>query len=381
MEGSDSEDDYNKTFIEDTSILDKYQAASEVTDKALKFVTEQLTDGADIATLCEAGDNFIEEELKKIYCGKKTKKLERGIAFPTCICVNNVAINYSPLKDESTQLKNGDIVKVDLGAHIDGYFGHAGTTVIVGNDGKGDGEIADLIVGCHDALQGAIRTTLVGRTNVEVTEMIAKVASQYGFEPLEGSYSHKHRKHNIDEMDVILNKMMPESKTTYTFQKGDVFGLDIYLALGDGKARVTEDRCTVFKRRLENNYMLKSQQARNFFNEVNEKFPSLPFSIRACSNTTEAKIGVKSCLEHELLEAHEVHAARQGDIIVSFKATVAICPSGTSILCGNSHFDASKYKTTKKIEDQELSELLALSMDLKDQKKRNKAAKKEETKE
>lgn len=211
MEGSDSDnDDYSKTFIDDGTILDKYQAACEVTDKALAYITEKLVPGADIATLCEEGDAFIEEELKKVYCGKKTKKLERGIAFPTCICVNEYAINYSPLKDESRELKEGDVAKVDLGGHIDGFFGHAGTTVVVGNEGKADGEVADLIVGAQNAIQAAIRTTLVDKTNVEVTDIISKTAEQFGFVALEGAYSHKHRKHAIDEQDVILNKMIPE---------------------------------------------------------------------------------------------------------------------------------------------------------------------------
>jgi len=52
--------------------------------------------------------------------------------------------------------------------------------------------------------------------------------------------------------------MIPEKKTTYNFKKGDVFGLDIYLSTGAGVARVTEDRCTVYKREPANNYMLKS---------------------------------------------------------------------------------------------------------------------------
>lgn len=46
----------------------------------------------------------MEEELKKVFTNKKSKKLERGIAFPTCISVNNIMGHYSPLSDESTQL-------------------------------------------------------------------------------------------------------------------------------------------------------------------------------------------------------------------------------------------------------------------------------------
>jgi len=54
-------------------------------------------------------------------------------------------------------------------------------------------------------------------------------------------------------------------------------------------------RTTVFKRALENTYLLKSDKARKFLSEVNSRFPSLPFSIRSFDDITAAKLGVKHC--------------------------------------------------------------------------------------
>ena len=212
MEGGSGSDDeeYNKTFIEEPKILDKYQAACGVADKALKHVIELCVPEADISEVCAAGDAFIEEELKKVYSGK-SKKIERGIAFPTCINVNELCLHYAPLKDESKALKEGDVAKIDLGCHIDGYFGHVGTTILVSADKtkKVDGEIADLIVAGHTALQAAIRTCIEGKTNSDVTDIIQKTADQFGFKPLEGAYSHMHKKHTLSENEVIMNKHMP----------------------------------------------------------------------------------------------------------------------------------------------------------------------------
>ena len=150
----------------------------------------------------------------------------------------------------------------------------------------------------------------------------------------------------------------------------------IYVATGEGKCRLAEIRTTVFKRALENTYLLKTQSARNFLVEVNKRFPSLPFSMRSFEDVTQAKLGVKHCVDHELLEPFEVHEVRKGEHVASFKATVAITPGGTLILCGDEHFNADNFPTDKKVEDKELSALLELSMDLKEQKKRNKAARK-----
>jgi methionine aminopeptidase len=78
--------------------------------------------GADIYTICAEGDKFIGEELHKIFNNKKSKKLERGIAFPTCVSVNHLFGHYSPLKDESSLLQEGDLAKIDLGCHLDGFI-------------------------------------------------------------------------------------------------------------------------------------------------------------------------------------------------------------------------------------------------------------------
>lgn len=58
--------------------------------------------------------------------------MERGIAFPTCISVNEIMGHYSPLGDESSQLKDGDVAKIICGAHFDGFASNAATTVVVG---------------------------------------------------------------------------------------------------------------------------------------------------------------------------------------------------------------------------------------------------------
>jgi methionine aminopeptidase len=52
--------------------------------------------------------------------------------------VNNICGPFSPLKDESSKLKAGDIAKIDLGTHIDGYIAQAGHTIVVGG-GKANG--------------------------------------------------------------------------------------------------------------------------------------------------------------------------------------------------------------------------------------------------
>ena len=103
---------------------------------------------ASISELCAFGDSLIEAEAKKVFT--KDKKMEKGVAFPTCLSVNNVVGHYSPLKSEDAQLKAGDLVKIDLGCHIDGFVGLVAHTVVVGAEALA-GPKADVLLAAYDS--------------------------------------------------------------------------------------------------------------------------------------------------------------------------------------------------------------------------------------
>lgn len=64
-----------------------------------------------------------------IFRNKKGPKVEKGVAFPVCLSVNNCVCHYSPLaSDESVVLALGDVVKLDLGVHVDGFIAVAAHT-------------------------------------------------------------------------------------------------------------------------------------------------------------------------------------------------------------------------------------------------------------
>ena len=168
---SSEEEFKDENFIEKPAILDKYKAASLITNAALLKVISLCTVGADIFTVCQEGDKFMEEELKKVFNNKKSKKLERGLAFPTCISVNNIFGHYSPMGDESSKLQEGDIAKIDLGCHIDGFVSQAAHTIFVSADpaSKATGKKADVVLAAHFAMKAAQRAIKEMATNNSIT--------------------------------------------------------------------------------------------------------------------------------------------------------------------------------------------------------------------
>lgn len=315
MEGAEEQpDEYDQSFIDVPAILDKHKAAAEVCQAALTQAITACVDGADISTVCGTVDTFIEAELLKVFSNKKSKKLERGIAFPCCISVNEVCGHYSPCADESTALKNEDLVKIELGAHIDGYTANLAHTIIIG--GKAKDKKAAVTLAAYDAFQAATRTIKAGSTNHEITAAIQQVCEAYEVEPLQGVLSHKVKKHLIDGNEVIINKETPEQRVDdWEFVPGDVFGLDVYVSSGEGMGRESEVRTTVYKREMDMQYNLKSKSARAFFSEVNKKFPTLPFSIRGFSDLTGAKVGIKECVGHELIMGYPVLTEKAGEVV------------------------------------------------------------------
>jgi len=67
---------------------------------------------------------------------------------------------------------------------------------------------------------------------------------------------------------------------------------------------------------------------------VNKRFPTLPFSIRAFEDAVGAKVGVKECIDHDLMTGYPVLTEKAGEFVAQFKTTVAVLPRSTAILAG-----------------------------------------------
>ena len=113
--------------------------------------------------MCVFADSLIYEELSKVYNKKPTFK---GLSFPTTISVNEIAAHNSPLAEDSTSIKEGDLVKVELGVHIDGFPSFVGHSFVVKSDNAPvTGPKADVILAAYKAKEAALRLIKPGHTN------------------------------------------------------------------------------------------------------------------------------------------------------------------------------------------------------------------------
>ena len=171
--------------LTNSDVVTKYKAAADIANKSLGGIVQYCTAGKNIVDVCAFGDTIIDTQCQQIY--KKQKKLEKGVAFPTCISVNDCVCHYSPLTSESTILAAGDVVKVDLGVHVDGFVAVAAHTFVIpdpNNPSASSGRVADVILAAHRAAEAAVKTIKVGVKNQDVTGIIKKVADCYEVNPV-----------------------------------------------------------------------------------------------------------------------------------------------------------------------------------------------------
>jgi len=271
-------------------------------------------------------------------CAKKFQKVKRnkGIGFPTCISINNCAGHFSPLpEDPAVILKEGDLVKIDLGVHIDGYISQCAHTTVIGlppESGPISGKMADAICAAYFAAECAQRLLRPGKTNTEITQIIKKVAEVFHVNPVEGVLSHELRRNIIDGNNVIINKAdIDQNVEEFKFEVNQTYAIDIVMSTGEGKTREINNRTTVFKRAIDRNYQLKLQAARTICSEISVKAPVFPFTMR-CLDEKKRRMGIVEMVKHDLLDSYPVLWEKEGEFIVQFKFTALILPNSTDRL-------------------------------------------------
>jgi curved DNA binding protein len=297
-------------------------------------------------------------------------------------------ISFQLLSNKQQEpLKAGDIVKMDLGCHIDGYIAVAAHTCVVKESAEDpeppkDDDLSKCAVAAYNAMLVAAASIAAGKTNTDVTKAVDRVAKAYGVTPISSVRMHQMKRYVLDGVkEVALNIPQPddpeeEKVPDCTFEQAEVYAVDVAMSTGDGKARLGTERTTVFKRNVEQQYQLKSKASRQLLGEVDKRFPTLPFTMRHLTDVRTAKLGITECVNHGLLTPYPILHEYSGKV-AHFKCTVLLLPSGTSRVTGLS---MPEYFKTDVQPDEETLKVLTEIADAEAKKAAKKAAKKKNNK-
>ena len=160
--------------------IKEMKEAGRITGEALLVARENIREGISTYELDQIIRNYIEKQ------GAKPSFLGyHGFPGSACISINDEVIHGIPSK--KTILREGDIVKVDVGAFYKGYHGDAARTIPVG---KVSAEAEKLIKVTRDSFFAGIEKLQVGNRLGDVGHAIDSLVVANGFSTVKRYIGH-----------------------------------------------------------------------------------------------------------------------------------------------------------------------------------------------
>jgi len=372
--GSDSEDEeFADPGLVDPNVVTKYKESAKISNDAVAAVSKACVAGANVLELCNMGDGFITEAVKGVYTKKVDgKAMAKGVAFPTSISINNCVCASCPPDGSTTTLADGDVVKIDLATHLDGYIATvAGTTVVGATDNAPvSGRAADVIAAAYTGAEAMLRLVKAEGTNASIPPVLETIAKSFKCSVVEGVLSHQMKRYMIDGEKCVLAKPDVDNKVDdQTFERNEVYHIDVAMSTGDGKTReLDEKERSVFKCNADEQYSLKMKASRALLSEIKEKYPTLPFTLRGFD--ARAKLGMTELVKHDMVHPYPVLYEKDGELTAHVKYTVLIMPSGQQKITSMA---SPPLDTDNEVTDEEV--VAILSQELAVKKKRGKKKK------
>lgn len=348
------------TQLIDETNINKYKMGGVVVSNVLGELVKITTVGRLIYDICQLGDNLMIEELNKNYKDVKNK----GIAFPTAVSINNVAGFFSPGPTDKTVINDGDLVKIELGVHIDGFPALIAHTIFVkeGEHIIDTEKKANVLNAVTEAGRLVFKSIKPGVTNKQIVSIIEDCAKKYECQiPVIGDVSlirenintpgvlsHQMSQYIIDgyntdnefnsnqddnkNIEFIHHFLMPQNSSInnserYGFslqedilEEDEVYAVDIVMCSGTGRLTKHSDS-TIFKKIMNKKAMLKLQCSKGSLNY----FKNNPFPINIKNNTDpKFKLGLKECVTKGLIDEYIPMKEKNGEYIARNKFTVII---------------------------------------------------------
>jgi curved DNA binding protein len=379
-------------------------------------------EGAKIVEVCEKGDALLEEEIAKVYKGKKIAK---GVAHPTTVSPSAFVTPYTPLKSDAeeaaVELKAAECVKIQLGAHIDGFGAIVCDSIIVPSseanaNGELEGRQADLVLATYYANELLLRTMMPAGilatgseeeiakaraqkpyTQGKITQLLEKLVKSYDCNLVENTTCWQFERNEIEGKKKIILAPGEGVRGDGLPEVGEAWGVEMGVSLGTGKVKSLGNRATLH-RRTTTTYGLKRPSSRATLSEVVKKFGTFPFSIRQLEDERAGKVGVVECVRGGVLRQYEVIGEKDNEAVCRLFTTVgkfassspwrlhfltvnpAVTKNGITRLSAPPTPDLTKFKTDKKITDEEILKILEqpIAKESKNKNKKKKTATKAE---
>ncbi len=207
--------------------------AGTLVAEVLDLVAEHVLPGVSTAQL----DRIAEERIRRVQGASPSFKGLYGFPATLCASLNNEVVHGIP--SDSRILESGDILSVDVGVRLDGYFADAAVTVPVG---EVDAEVDRLLHVTRAALVAGIREARSGKRLGDIGEAIQTGVDQAGFSVIRELVGHGVGSAAHEEPQV---PNFGRSGRGLRLESGLVIAIEPMVNIGERHIRTLEDGWTV----------------------------------------------------------------------------------------------------------------------------------------
>jgi len=212
--------------------LELMRGSNRLVAEALAALTQRVRPGVSTLEL----DWFAESYLLS-HGARPAFKGYRDYPFTICASINEQVVHGLPSK---RRLEDGDILSLDMGAVVDGYYGDAAITVPVGRISPEAGRLLRVTQECLD---GAVAAATNGARLTDISGAIQKRAETSGFSVVRVFVGHGIGK-ELHEAPQIPNFVDPARGRGPVLKPGMVLAIEPMVNAGGFEVKVLEDRWT-----------------------------------------------------------------------------------------------------------------------------------------
>lgn len=294
-------------------VLEKLKEAGRIAARARDLGARRIVAGAKVRDVCVA----VEDEIHS-----------RGgqLAFPVQSSRNHVAAHYCPSPDDETVYADGDVAKLDVGVHLDGWVVDTAVTVNVGDRE----ENRALVTAAEEALQAAIAALAPGVEVRAVSSAIRRAITSLGLRPVRNLCGHGVGRWTVHCAPPIPN--VPDSAPA-RLPLHAVVAIEPFATDGAGLVR-EEGKAEVFRLLPERDGDGADVDAALL--AAIRALRGLPFARRQLAALPAAVVerGLSTLLAHGRLAAYPPLADPAGRRVAQAEHTVYLGPDGAVVLTG-----------------------------------------------
>jgi len=287
----------------DAEILNNYRKAGEILAQVLKEAKPKVEVGVPLLEVAE----FVEEAIRS-----------KGgqPAFPCNISLDRSAAHYTPSpKDESVFGEN--MVKLDVGVHVDGYIADAAVTVdLSGHE--------DLVIAAQAGLDAALELVGPGVNTADIGKAIEDAIVGYSYKPVYNLTGHGLSRYIAHDRPAVPNKGMDKG---VMLKAGDVIAIEPFATNGSG--RISEAPITEIYG-FSGSRPQRLPAARALMKEIVESYKTLPFARRWLKGE-RAEYALMQLVRSGAVHGYPVLWEVEGALVSQAEHTVVILENGSEV--------------------------------------------------